>query len=324
MKRFFLILLTLMTVLPACSRKLELACFLLAPGPEFDGEAIISIYDAPDGEEIYQVESGDYYQITALAPQEGDWWRIKDGLLFSFGEEVELSEPQAWVHRSVLALGTDNNDGQYRFLRTEPRADAPKAGTILEFNATVRPLELSPDGKWVKVTYAPADLTGWMETSLTRDESFEPGDGYDFPSLMVFAIPETDVAMLSVPEKGEKTFVLQEGKTYCIHVAHGKDSWWQMISGYVTEDDAVKIIPDESWVPASALYLRIVDSGSDGDLTVYSKADEDSAPVGTLQAGMKVHPLEIGDEYGNWIRVSVIGQEGLTGWVKNQCLSWQP
>ena len=293
----------------------ELDCFVIDPAEaEFT-----DIYSEPDGEVVFRIETGDFYQFTAIAGPDG-WWRIKNSRLYSFGEEIEIPSREAWIRQSELALGTDNGDGQYRPLRTEPRADAPKAGTITEFNAVVRPLELSENGLWVKVCYEPEGLTGWLEVSKVRDEAFEPGDGYDFPCLNVYAVPDKDFAMLSSPGKGEKTFLLEKGKTYMMNVAKAKGDWWQLIGGYVTCDDEDVQVLDESWVPASALCLRV----SEDAVPLHVRTDEKSRVVGNLEAGAVVHPLEVAGTWPVWVRVVSDGNPALTGWTDSSSLSWSP
>ncbi len=293
----------------------ELGCFILDPA---DAE-FTDIYSEPGGEVVFQAEAGEFYQLTAIAGPDG-WWRIKDSRLYSFGEDIEIPSREAWIRQSVLALGTDNGDGQFRPLRTEPRADAPKAGTITEFNAVVRPLELSANGLWVKVFYEPDGLTGWVEVSKLRDNAFEPGDGYDFPSLIVYAVPDKDVALLSAPGRGEKTFLLEKGRSYTMDVAKAKGDWWQLLGGYVTCDDEEVQVLDESWVPASALCLRV----SEEAVPLHVRTDEKSRVVGKLEAGEVVHPLEVAGTWPVWVRVVSDGNPALTGWTISSSLSWSP
>ncbi|MBR5075624.1 MAG: SH3 domain-containing protein [Bacteroidales bacterium] len=288
------------------TRRQEIGCFILNPE---DG-ALTDIYAKPDGEVVFQVDAADFYQLTAVPGPDG-WWKIKNSRLTTFGEDIEIPSREAWIRQSELALGTDNADGQYRFLRTEPRPDAPKAGTITEFNAVVQPLELSSNGKWVKVCYEPADLTGWIEVSWMRDEAFEPGDGYDFPTLMVYVAPEGDIVMREAPGKGEITFLLEQGKKYEMWVAKAKDGWWQMVSGYLTCDGEDILVPDESWIPASAACMRVCQDS----VPVYSRADEESRVAGTLENGMVVHPLDVAGVWPRWVRVVADEKPSLTGWV---------
>ena len=288
------------------TRRSEIGCFIF----NSEEEALTDICAKPGGEVVLQVDPADFYQLTAVPGPDG-WWKIKKSRLGSFGEDIEIPSREAWIRQSELALGTDNGDGQYRFLRTEPRPDAPKAGTITEFNAVVRPLELSPNGKWVKVCYEPDDLTGWIEVSWMRDEAFEPGDGYDFPTLMVYVAPDGDLVMREAPGKGETTFLLEQGKKYEMWVAKAKDGWWQMVSGYLTCDDEDILVPDESWVPASAVCMRVCQDS----VPVYSRADEESRVTGTLESGMVVHPLDVVGVWPRWVRIVADEKPSLTGWV---------
>jgi hypothetical protein len=295
------------------TQRQELGFFIDNP----EEEALTNIFAKPGGEVVFQVDDVDFYQFTGVAGPDG-WWRIKNSRLYSFGEEVEIPSREAWIHQSVLALGTDNSDGHYRSLRAEPRPDAPKAGTIREFHAVVRPLELSSDGKWVKVCYEPDNLTGWAEASLMLDEAFEPGDGLDFPTLYVYAVPDGDTELLSGPGNGERTLVLEKGKEYGMLVAKAKDGWWEVKDDYVSSGDEDIDLPEPSWIPASAVCLY----ASEDTVPVYGKADEGSAAVGTLKAGMVVHPLEVKGEWPRWARIVAVDDPGLTGWVDSMSLSF--
>ena len=302
----------------------ELSCFIMDP----DAEGPTNIRAKPGGKVVYQVDPYDFdcCNLTVVV-QPGGWWRIKGPLWdYESGMEVEIPAREAWIHRSVLALATDNFDGQWRVLRTEPRADAPKAGTVTEFTALLRPLDLSADGKWVQVCYEPTDLTGWIEVSRTRTDRFEKGDGFDFPTLHVSAAPAADVPMLSAPGKGEKTFVLGKGKTYGMMVAHPDNGWWQLIDGYVSVDDDDVLVVDESWVRGADIYLRVVKPKDQGTVPVYASPDEASGVVASLKPGMVVHPLDLGDEedWARWVRIAVDGHPELGGWVQYTFLDGMP
>lgn len=303
------------------SAQQELNCFISDP----DTQGKTNIREKPGGKVIFQVDAADFYQLTVLV-QPGGWWKIKDPVLSSFGEDIALPSGEAWIHRSVLAMGTDNSDGHYRFLRTEPRAGAPKAGIIREFNAAVRPLEVSQDGKWVKVKYEEGKLTGWIERSWLRDDAFEPGDGYGFPVLSVYSIPKTEVSLLTAPGKGAQTLVLKKGKIFEMQVAKPKNGWWEVMNDWVEFNEDYIALDTPSWVPASAISILLV-SPKEGEKVVplYGKPDEKSLLPYTMAIGTEVHPLDVAGEYwAEWTKVVADDDPERPVWVKHDCLGYMP
>ena len=307
-------------VLPLGAQQNELRCFIMDP----DVEGMTNIRATPGGKVIAQVEPNEYYELTAIYQPGSSWWKIKDAMVEDYGQEIKFPSKEAWIHRSVLALGTDNGDGHYRILRTEPRADAPKAGTVREFNAVLRPLEMSTDGKWVKVKYEEGKLTGWIEVSWTRADAFEPGDGYDFPNLNVYAIPDKDVSLLPAPGSGKKTYVMKKGKAYELLVAKPKDGWWEVLQESITCDGDYIDLPESSWVPSSDICMRIADQENKLDsVPVYSQAKEQSKQAGSLKIGTEVHPLDVKGQWPIWVKVVAADGSGLTGWINYSYLSWE-
>lgn len=310
--------------LPLRAQQHELDCFISDP----DVDGMTNIRAAPGGKVLFRVNGSGAYQLTVIV-QPGGWWRIKDPEN-SFGGDVKIPSGGAWIHRSVLALGTDNGDAHHRFLRTEPRPDAPKAGIIRAFNALLRPLEMSPDGEWVKVTYEPDQLTGWIEVSWTRDEDIESGDGFGFPWMYVYATPDRDVPLLTAPDNGEKTAVLEKGKDYRIWVANPRDGWWDVLGDDLDCGTGVILLDEPSWVPGSALRMRIIDPDKQDTVPVYSRADDSSPLAGRLKTGTEVHPLDITADRHFWseepimVRVAPADGSGPAGWVNYTCLSSAP
>ena len=319
MKKLLCLLLLLAGILPLSAQQ-ELPCFINDP----DVEGKTNIRDRPGGKVIIQVDASDFYQITVYV-QPGSWWRIKGSALESYEGTLTLPAGEAWIHRSVLALGTDNSDGHYRFLRTEPRADAPKAGIVREFNAVVRPLEMSQDGKWVKVKYEEGNLTGWIETSWVRDDAFEPGDGYGFPILIVYSIPQKEVSLRSAPGKGAQTGVLKPGKLYEMHVAKPKNGWWEILGDNIIIGEDYIDLDVPSWIPSSALSVSIISPEAKDSVPLYSSAGEKSPLAGRLKVGTVVHPLELHGEYWTeWVKVVSAEDSGLSGWVQESCIDFEP
>ncbi len=319
MKKIVLSLLVLMIVLPSCAQSQELNCFVCDP----DTDGMTNIRSAPKGTIVHQLEPAGFYQLTAIV-QPGGWWRIKDGIVYDEGGcEEKVPGREAWIHRSVLAVATDYEDGQLRKLYAEPRKDAKRLMVIHEIRALLRPLELSADGKWVKVTYDPSEfedrpcetVTGWIEKSQVRDDAFEPGDGGPVPTLTVSVPGIETVVFRERPVTGTQTFVLEKGKTYNFTVGNPKDGWWQLWYGSVDENDQQKWVDDEAWMPASALFLVVKDWDGAPTVPVYEKPDDNSRKLFDLKTGTHVHPLDLSE--WNWIKVSVDGHPEQTGWVES-------
>ena len=309
----------LLAALPMRGQTHELNCFVCDP----DTEGMTNIRSAPKGKIVHRLEPAGFYQLTALV-QSGGWWRIKDGIVYDEGGyEEKVPGGEAWIHRSVLAVATDYEDGQLRKLYAEPRKDAKRLMVIHEIRALLRPLELSADGKWVKVTYDPSEyedhpcetVTGWIEKSQVRDDAFEPGDGGPVPTLTVSVPGIETVVFRERPVTGTQTFVLAKGKAYRFTVGNPKDGWWQLWYGSVDENDQQKWVEDEAWMPASALFLVVKDWGGAPTVPVYEKPDDKSRKRFDLKTGTLVHPLDLSE--WNWIKVSVDGHSEQTGWIES-------
>lgn len=148
-----------------------LNCFISDP----DVKGLTNIRDKPGGKVLFQVR-GDIPTTVTVAVQPGGWWRIVNPEE-AFGDDHKIPSGGVWIHRSVLAVATDNFDGHDRMLMMEPRADAPRMGFIGQFNAVLRPLEMTADGNvapgrsvWgaepqlVQVSpVGKPDVVGWVE-----------------------------------------------------------------------------------------------------------------------------------------------------------------
>ena len=322
MKRLLFFSMLLSLALSCHGQQRELNCFILDP----DTEGMTNIRATPGGKVIYQLEP-DYYALTAIVPQQGNWWRIKDAVVQSYGDEIEIPGKEAWIHRSILAVATDSDDGQPKKLLAEPRANAPRKYVIHEMRAILRPLELSADGKWVKVTYDPSEfedrpcekVTGWIEKSKVRDDAFEPGDGGPVPLLTVSVPGKEQVICLEKPGSGAKTYVLEKGKNYSLTVANPKNGWWQLWFGSVEENDETRWVDDEAWIPGSSLCNVVKDWSGAPTVPVYAKPDDKSRKLYDLKTGTLVHPTDIKE--WSWIKVYVDGHPEQTGWIDSGKLS---
>lgn len=302
----------------------EIECFINDP----DEAGMTNIRATPGGKVLFKVDGQGGYVLTVIV-QQGGWWRIKDPVEV-FGSDVKDPKAEAWIHRSVLALATDCFDAHHRFLRTEPLADAPRAGIIPEFIGILRPLEMSADGEWVKVNYEAGKLTGWIRVSETRPEDIESGDGYDFPWMYAYADPGRDITLFSAPGGGAKTTTLKKGGNYRFWLANPVDGWWDVLGDSVDSGTDEIDLPDYSWVSSSSIFMRVIDPGKKGSVPVYGQADGKSRVIGHLKPGTEVHPLDITTDRPFWgeepVMIRVVPDENpdLAGWVFYSDLSAAP
>ena len=160
MKRIALILLGSFCCLGALAQTdpapAVLACFIADSGNT-------NVRNAPDGKLMHRLPQTGTYTLVVYGPQNG-WWRILNGVVEELdGDEIVLSG-EAWIHSSVVGLTTRNYDGKALPLRSEPRASAPVSGKITISADLVRPLDISEDGKWVKVSWG--KVSGWAEAGM--------------------------------------------------------------------------------------------------------------------------------------------------------------
>ena len=307
-----------------------LNCYISDP----DVKGMTNIRDKPGGKVLFQVR-GDVAITVTVAVQPGSWWRIVDPEEL-FGDEHKIPAGGVWIHRSVLAVCTDNFDGHDRMLLMEPRADAPRLGFIGQFNALLRPLEMTADGEWVKVTYEPSEynylrkekMTGWIQTRFTRDEDIESGDGYHFPWMYAYSARDKDVALLADPGMRKQTFVMEKGKDYSLWIANPRDGYWEVLGEYVQYGDKEIYLDDYSLVPGTGICMRLI--GDEATVALYSEANEESKVVTRLKVGTEVHPLDVTQDRAVWgaepqlVKVSPVGKPDVVGWVELFHLSSAP
>ena len=311
----------------------ELTCFI--SDPDVNGKT--NIRDKPGGKVLFQVEGQSAIVVTVLV-QPGGWWRIKDPEA-AFGDEHKIPAGGCWIHRSVLAVCTVNDDAHHRLLRTEPRVDAPRIGFIPQFIALLRPLEMSADGEWVKVTYDPSQLwpektekmTGWIQTVFTCEEDIESGDGYGFPWMYVYAKPDQDVALVEDPGRRKQTFVMEKGKDYSLWVAFPKsDNYWEVLAESLDCGEQTIDLDDYSLVPASAVRMRVIGDVGDTTVPLYRGDNDGTEVVANLKVGTEVIPLDLTEDRSIWgaepifVQVSPVGRPDLTGWMDIHRLSGAP
>ena len=137
------------------SSPVSMACYVSDKGAT-------NVRRTPGGQIVGQIPSSGVYSLSVCNPKNG-WWQILNGVVYEDMEGYTLEfEGEVWIHSSVLGVGTRNYGGETLILRTEPRADAPVAGTITE-EVEVRPVDLSEDGSWAKVRWG--QVTGWIEVN---------------------------------------------------------------------------------------------------------------------------------------------------------------
>lgn len=314
MKRIAIIVALMLAAVPMWAQQNELKCFIR----DTPGE-LTNIRNAPRGKVVAKVDALDPIQVTVLV-QDGKWWRIKDATLSQYGEPSKIDAPEAWIHCSVLALGTDDSDGQPRVLLAEPRSGAKRVGTIQEHNAVLRPLDVSKDGLWVKVQWQ--QLTGWIEVKDTRDDCMEPGSGYDFATLSVYTRPGEAITLQTGPASGVPAFRLQPGHFYEFSIAHPRDGWWQLVGQSVFRDDEDEVFLEvESWIPADAVCMTAVNPDKKPCIPLLKRPEEGAAQLGTLAPGTVVHPVAVAEDH-LWAKVYVDGKPSQTGWCSVFFLCW--
>lgn len=134
------------------------SCYVLDPDPS--GKT--NLRSSPGGKIIGQIsesasdDEGGALIVSVFNPTKG-WWQILEksvgGLKIS-GE--------GWIHYSVLAMRTRNYGQETLKLHADPSAESAVTGYIYQEEATVRPMDISPDGEWTKVKGP--DGTGWLES----------------------------------------------------------------------------------------------------------------------------------------------------------------
>jgi len=137
------------------SSPVAVACFISDKGAT-------NVRNAPGGTVIGQIPDDGVYSLAVYNPKNG-WWQILNGYVSEDmeGEVIEFEE-DAWIHSSVLGIGTRNYGGQTLNLYAEPRETASVSGRITEQEATVRPVDMSDDGEWVKVSWN--GQSGWIDS----------------------------------------------------------------------------------------------------------------------------------------------------------------
>ena len=317
MRKILALFALLMAILPATAQKNELNCFIRDP----QEGSLTNIRNAPKGKIVYKADALDPIQLTAIV-QPGGWWKIKGAELMQYGDIIKINSKEAWIHYSVLALGTENSDGQPRILLTEPRKGAKPAGTIKQHNAMIRPLELSEDGLWVKAKWE--DITGWIEVKYTRDDCMEPGDGFPFAIETAYTRPGKAVTLESGPGTGVRTMTLKEKSTYEITIAHPSKGWWQLVGGSLWKDGEDEVWLDaESWIKAEDVWLNVKDMNKKKEVPLLERPDEKARKVKTLKEGTLLHPVDLTED-AMWLKVYPDGSPSTIGWIHRFSICWDP
>lgn len=122
------------------------------------GETVASPVSAKgqDEEDEEWPDDGGSDTFSIYNPRNG-WWQIHAKQINGIPVENE-----AWIHYSVLEMRTRNYGGEPLNLYQEPSDNAPVAAVIKTEEAAVRPMDMTPDGEWMKVKAKAG--TGWIET----------------------------------------------------------------------------------------------------------------------------------------------------------------
>ena len=137
-----------------------LGCYLIS------GKSKMNLRYAPGGEVAVQVPP-DIYVLSVAEPTDG-WWRITGRMIWAVeGRNFFLPSGPYWISATLLGLGLRNYGGEPVDLRTEPRDDAPVAGTVTEEAAEVTPLDVTKDFEWVKVRWG--QVSGWVRSEMLCD-----------------------------------------------------------------------------------------------------------------------------------------------------------
>ena len=128
------------------------------------GGQVIGRIGDPANYKNREQEEEDYYDdedwdvvLHIFNPTNG-WWEILNRVV----DGIPIKD-HAWIHYSVMEAHTRNYDGSTLNLYESPDASSKVVGRIREEMMSVHPMDISEDGKWVKVKCAAG--TGWLETS---------------------------------------------------------------------------------------------------------------------------------------------------------------
>ena len=114
----------------------------------------------PKGDIVGKISTEEIVTLAVDRVEKG-WWHVVDGQAEVLdGDTKVFNNGEAWVHYSVLGIGTRNYDGQKLTLRDNP-SETAKAVFSFTDEITLRPMEMK-DG-WVKVMTLDGKHTGWIE-----------------------------------------------------------------------------------------------------------------------------------------------------------------
>lgn len=128
-----------------------------------DGPAT-NIRVKPNGKIAMSVPTYNTYMVNISSPSNG-WWQVD--YIYDPVEDQPVSlygstTGKYWIHYSVLGLTTRNYGHQRWCLRKSP---SERSKAVYYFNEviTVRPMDISRDGDWVKVKTFDKKHSGWIE-----------------------------------------------------------------------------------------------------------------------------------------------------------------
>ncbi|MBO4761518.1 MAG: hypothetical protein J5520_07170 [Bacteroidales bacterium] len=124
-------------------------------------------HQASDDDDYYDDDDDDFggsFVLTLFNPVNG-WWEILERNV----DGIKIKD-HAWIHYSVLQDHTRNYDGQPLNLYEKPDSSSKVVGVIKKAMTDVRPMDISEDGEWVKVTCEWG--TGWLEARWLCSNTF--------------------------------------------------------------------------------------------------------------------------------------------------------
>lgn len=125
---------------------------------------------SPKGKIAMSLPTYNTYVVNIANPTNG-WWEV-DYIYDPIDDRpIKLhgsTTGRYWIHSSVLGLSTRNYGGQRWCLRSKPQYNA-KATYYFNNEIVLRPIDISRDGDWVKVTTYDRKKSGWIENEKLCD-----------------------------------------------------------------------------------------------------------------------------------------------------------
>lgn len=121
-----------------------------------------NLREEPNGEVIYRLPQDYGYEVTLLGVSDG--WFLVDGIWCPENEGYSKEDVGAFIHGSVLAVGTRNYGDEEIYLYTKPDETSKTVATIrTQVQLTLK--TTNSDGSWVRVRWTNDGSTtvGWIQ-----------------------------------------------------------------------------------------------------------------------------------------------------------------